>query len=102
MVRFSTKDLTPEVWVKTLMISVHQEFEHNMVQQIYVSDKLWEIILFAKNEVLFALDSSLNDANKNMEISQFSQMLLDQKNQTAEVGVQTALNAIKKEIQLIL
>ncbi len=102
VMRFSTKDFTPELWIKTLMISVHQEFEHNMVQQIYVSDKLWEIILFAKNEVLYALDSSINENTKNLEISQFSKILLDQKNETAEVGIQTALNAIKKEIQLIL
>lgn len=35
-----------------LMVAVSQEFDHNVSQQIYVSDTLWQIIRFAQQDVL--------------------------------------------------
>jgi len=35
-----------------LLMAIRQEFEHNTSQQLYVSDTLWQIITFAKNETL--------------------------------------------------
>ena len=35
---------------RTMLIAIEQEYEHNMAQQVYVGEKLWEIILLAKNQ----------------------------------------------------
>ena len=35
-----------------LMMGVQQEFEHNLTQQVYISEKLWEIIKFCKTDTI--------------------------------------------------
>lgn len=99
MMRFPVSDMRSADFCKTLMLGVHQEFEHNMVQQIYVSEKLWEIIVLAKDEVLHAIDEA---AQQNKDIEETKHILYTSTNQNATRVIDTALNAIKKEIQLIL
>ena len=55
-----------------LIHHIKQEFEHNLTQQIYVSDELWVTILKAKNTVIQSirkttLDDSVTDADKLRE-----------------------------------
>ncbi|HRG18476.1 MAG TPA: hypothetical protein PLP39_05265 [Flavobacterium lutivivi] len=55
-----------------LIHHIEQEFEHNLTQQIYVSDELWVTILKAKNTVIQSirkttLDDSVTDADKLRE-----------------------------------
>ncbi len=35
-----------------LIATISQEFEHNLTQQIYVSDKCWDVIVTAKNSTI--------------------------------------------------
>ncbi|MBK9107321.1 MAG: hypothetical protein IPM92_02785 [Saprospiraceae bacterium] len=58
LMRFASADSDSQTTCKMLMLGIHQEFEHNLVQQIYVSEKLWEIIMLARNETLHALDEA--------------------------------------------
>jgi hypothetical protein len=41
-----------EDYENLLIATIEQEFEHNLSQQIYVSDKCWNIILAAKNATI--------------------------------------------------
>ena len=55
-----------------LIHHIEQEFEHNLTQQVYVSDELWVTILKAKNTVIQSirkttLDDSVTDADKLRE-----------------------------------
>ena len=56
-----------------LIQSIDQEFEHNLSQQIYVSDKCWSIITAAKNATIqlirkASLSEKTDTANKLREI----------------------------------
>jgi hypothetical protein len=41
-----------EDYENLLIATIEQEFEHNLTQQIYVSDQCWSIILAAKNATI--------------------------------------------------
>lgn len=41
-----------EDYENLLIANIEQEFEHNLAQQIYVSDQCWSIILAAKNATI--------------------------------------------------
>ena len=99
MMRFPIADANSKELCRTLMLGIQQEFEHNMVQQIYVSEKLWEIIVLAKDEVLHEVDAA---ALQFEDGERTKQLLLTSANQNASRVLDTALNAIKKEIQLVL
>lgn len=99
MMRFPMTETTPQSLCKTLLIGIQQEFEHNMVQQIYISEKLWEIIVLAKDEVLHEVDSA---AQQGLDIQSTKEFLLTSSNRNAAKVIDVALSAIKKEIQLLL
>lgn len=99
MMRFPLGDADSKMICKTLMLGIQQEFEHNMVQQIYVSEKLWEIIVLAKDESLHEVDSA---SQQLLDTEQTRHYLLTTTQQNTSRVIDVALNAIKKEIQMIL
>ncbi|MDX1684937.1 MAG: hypothetical protein R3275_06845 [Saprospiraceae bacterium] len=89
--RLNQKSITREDLAKAMMISIQKEFEHNLSQQIFVSDNLWKIIVLAKDEVLSIIDDSLNE-----DLDFF--VALTKKVQSRKVDpVDQALSAIRKE-----
>lgn len=83
-----------------ILISVQKEYEHNLTQQIYVSDSLWKIITLAKNEVINSVTSTSTASDQSSNqlaeevINGFQSLKINPLNQ--------AQLAIKKEIELIL
>ncbi|WP_406683581.1 hypothetical protein N1F78_12940 [Seonamhaeicola sp. MEBiC1930] len=56
-----------------LLQNIEQEFEHNLSQQIYVSDRCWSIIIAAKNATIqlirrAGLSEKTDSANKLREV----------------------------------
>jgi hypothetical protein len=92
-------DSSPDQYVRTLMLAIQQEYDHNMTMQVYVSDKLWEIIVFAKNTCLTALNESAGSQSSNFSATQIIQ---SQECEVAEETIRKALEAIRKEIKLYL
>ena len=79
-----------------LMATIDQEFDHNLTQQIYISDDCWKAILAAKNTVItqlhaLAADDSINNANeyRNLGLTKFS----------GETTTQVAQSFVRNEIQ---
>ena len=99
MMRFPLTEASAADICRTLLLGIQQEFEHNMVQQIYVSEKLWEIIVLAKDEVLHEVDAAVQQSR---DAEQTKQILLTSANKNASRVIDTALNAIKMEIQSVL
>ncbi|MBK8244459.1 MAG: hypothetical protein IPK88_13605 [Saprospiraceae bacterium] len=102
LLRFQSKDISAKQLVNTMMLAIQQEYEHNLVQQIYVSDKLWEIICLSKDEVLFSLDAAGQALVNEADASNAGTLILNQASQSADKAIETALLAIKKEIHLLL
>ena len=48
--RLRTEKSTSGALRVALLLAIQQEFEHNVTQQVYVSDKLWEIIRTARQD----------------------------------------------------
>ncbi|MFT4576725.1 MAG: hypothetical protein ACI9SI_001657, partial [Polaribacter sp.] len=48
LVRVKPIDTTTEGYLQLLLKSIEQEFEHNSVQQIYISEECWKVIITVK------------------------------------------------------
>jgi hypothetical protein len=84
-----------------LINNIEQEFEHNLVQQIYVSDECWNVIKTVKNTTISTIrktnmSNSVTDAYKLRE-TLISDML-DQKNSPNELAIQI----LKRDLKAIL
>lgn len=83
-----------------LIHHIEQEFEHNLTQQIYVSDESWLMLLKAKNTIIqtirkTTLDDSITTADQLRE-KILSNMLQD------EPATNVALSFLKSEVTSFL
>jgi hypothetical protein len=85
---------------KSLLIqTVEQEYEHNLSQQIYVSDPCWRIVSAAKNNTIQTIVSFKNkDVNTANDIRP---LLLDILLNN-EVTTEMALNFLNEEVSILL
>lgn len=73
LIRVIPTSSNKEQYEALLIQSIEQEFEHNLSQQIYVSDKCWSIIIAAKNATIqiirkASLLEKTDTANKLREV----------------------------------
>ena len=73
LIRVAPNSSIKEDYERLLIGSIEQEFEHNLSQQIYMSDECWNIITAAKNATIqlvrkAGLLKKTNTANKLREV----------------------------------
>ena len=55
-------------YLQLLIANIEQEFEHNLVQQIYISDASWTAILATKNSVIQKLKQNATASNSAADL----------------------------------
>lgn len=60
---------TPAEYLALLLLSIRQEFEYNVTQQIYVSDSLWQIITQARDNVSLLVSRAAEGAENAPQIA---------------------------------
>ena len=79
-----------------LIQTIEQEFEHNMLQQIYVSEECWNIILTAKISNIQYI-RNCDTSNNTLTADKFRELVLTMTiNDTSSSGV--ALSYLKNEV----
>lgn len=73
LIRVTPKSSNKDSYESLLIANIEQEFEHNLSQQIYVSDECWSIICAAKNATIqlirkASLLEKTNSAEKLREV----------------------------------
>lgn len=85
---------------KSLLIqTVEQEYDHNLSQQIYVSDPCWRIVSAAKNSTIQTIVSF---KNKDFSTANDIRPLLLDILLNNEVTAEMALNFLNEEVSILL
>lgn len=85
-----------------ILITIQQEFEHNVAQQVYVSMELWKIIEIARNNTVALVNSTFEGMPQGASPADFRYALFTNLEKLGEQPMDTALMAIKKEIGTLL
>lgn len=70
----------------SILQNVQDEFEHNLAQRLYVSEKTWQIIVLAKEEVLQNVNAVFND-NPDADVAMIAQKIASFENPMGENAV---------------
>jgi hypothetical protein len=90
----STRMLHSEV-----VATIREEFEHNVTQQIYVSDKAWAKVKQAKEETIRLMNLSYEQVGDTPAGTEFSQRVFENMTRLTHTPSQEALVAIKEEVR---
>ena len=86
----------------SLIMAVHQEFEYNLSQQLYVSAQLWQIVELAKSQMIEIIAHVGATVKSDAPASDLSNTLLAYFETQKHNPVETAKSAIRKESSFLL
>ncbi|MBC7412936.1 MAG: hypothetical protein H7331_10860 [Bacteroidia bacterium] len=85
-----------------LINAIKSEFEHNLSQQIYVSNAAWEVTRNAKEEMIkfiLTIGNKLDESSGGLELTK---LLMDISANVAKLPTQIAEEVIKEEVRRYL
>ncbi|MEM7574169.1 MAG: hypothetical protein AAF433_14780 [Bacteroidota bacterium] len=94
MLRNSPGDLSGPQYTASLLHTIRTEFEHNVTQQVYVSDQLWEILILARDNVSQLITRAAEGADTGKQVA--NRLLHMSQNQPQD-AVAVAQAAIRRE-----
>ena len=97
VLRIYQEGMTAQALRASLFLAIQQEFEHNVTQQVYVSEQLWQIIQLARNQQINIIDQVAEQFASGDSGKDFRTALLKHVGMLQEDPIEKALLAIKKE-----
>ena len=101
LMRVKTPEMEARVLQLALMMATQQEYEHNITQQVYVSDNLWKIIQFSKNDILNTINIVAEQVDPKASADDYAKALFAYLGEQEIHPTDKALQAIKKEANLL-
>jgi hypothetical protein len=83
----------------SLIRTIREEYEHNMSQQLYISDGTWELIKSAKEEVIKAVNTAASKVKPEEEGSVLAKEILSATADEGKDAVEKAMAGLKKDMQ---
>ena len=87
---------------RQLLQTVRLETDHNLSQQIYVSDETWQAIMLAKEETMNFVNAVALQMPEGSTALQYAQTLITAYNTNGETPVQRAMHLLKDEAKGVL
>lgn len=100
--RLSVKETSGAALAKAMMVSIQQEYQHNLSQQIYVSESLWKIIDTAKDNILNVISMSATAIGPDGTPADLLQEITKVMNNSGTDPIQQVRTAIKKELEYVV
>ena len=85
-----------------MIISIQQEYEHNLAQQLYTSQQLWDIITLAKNDLMSIVTNVSQPYNDTDDANDLAHAIIKEYGAMEKNPLKFAITAIKEEAKIIL
>lgn len=82
-----------------LVATIREEFEHNVTQQIYVSDKAWSKVKQAKEETIRLVNLSYEQTGDTPSGTELSRHIFDNVSKLTHTPSQECLVVIKEDVR---
>ena len=99
MVMRANKNVNSSMLQGELLKTIRNEYEHNLSQQIYMSNKAWEGVMKAKEETIKLINVAASKTDPNASGLELAQAIIGVSSQLSSLPTKEAINFIKKEIE---
>ncbi len=102
LLRLDVSALTCQQLQQQLLEIIHTEFDHNLSQQIYISDEAWSGIVMAKEEMLRFVNTCSQQFAATDDAMMMAKLLISSYAMNGETPTQRALEKLKEEVRTLL
>lgn len=97
--RLNDSNYSAQEFQHVLVASVREEFNHNLAQQVYVSDEVWNMTKNATEDVILTINQAAEGLNKDAKSIDLARKIFDQHMQQEQDAGQQAIVALKNELR---
>lgn len=101
LLRLQVTESNVEQLTKAMLIAIQQEYEHNLTQQIYVSESLWKIVTMAKNQTSEIISAAANNLEPDAPGVLIGNEAIEIMRQTKASPLDAAKRSIRKELSVL-
>ena len=99
LMRLTPMEKTVGYYHAELLREVQSEFEHNLAQQIFLSNHSWNALLQAKEEVIAILHTSKEGLDPRANALELSKKLIEMYSKLEKFKTQIAINELKRDMR---
>src|SRR5512133_3872466 len=98
LVRVNTPDMTASQLHSAMLNAIRSEFEHNLSQQIYMSQQAWEDVRNARSNMIKIINSEVDKLPPDSSALALSKRLLEKIMELEQEPTRAAIDYVKAEI----
>lgn len=99
MMRNQKPGMSSRMLHTAILRSIRQEYEHNLTQQLYVSESAWKLVLHAKNEITKVVNLAASGVKEDGTSLDLGTQLMNKVVQMEKMPTDVAIHGLKIEFQ---
>jgi len=101
LIRINTAGLTARDFHRMLLDEIRNEYNHNVSQQVYMSEGVWALVKNAKEDLVILINEASSQVHAEASSIDFAKRIFELALEKKVDPIGHALSEVKKEIQQI-
>jgi hypothetical protein len=101
VMRLANPNHTAAEFMQQLTQSITDEFNHNISQQIYVSDQAWQMINLSREDAMQTINTCFQKMDENSKATDLGKSILTELANSKKNMAATTIGFLKKELDLV-
>lgn len=101
VLRLAEPTMNAAQFKQTLVMAVNEEFNHNVSQQIYISDQAWTLIKAVKENTLNIINNSFSEMDPDSKATDLGKAIIKGVVERNDNTTEQAISFIKREIDIV-
>lgn len=99
LVRLNAPGMTAREFHQLLLSEMRNEYNHNVSQQVYMSEAVWDLVKNAKEDLIVSINDAASEMNLEATSLDLSKKIFEKAVNKPVDPIAHALSELKKEIQ---
>jgi hypothetical protein len=99
LLRLSLPGLPAKEFQHILLNEIRSEYNHNVSQQIFMSEVVWELVKSAKEDLIMTINEAVSEMDDQATALDLSKKIIEKAMNRPADSIAHALSELKKEIQ---
>jgi hypothetical protein len=102
LVRLNSGSIPARDFQQMLLAEVRNEYNHNVSQQVYISEEVWELIKNAKEDLIVSINDAASEMDEQASSLDLSKKIFEKSMGKTVDPLAHALTELKREVYRIL
>jgi hypothetical protein len=99
VLRLNKPGLPAKLLQAEMLKSIREEYDHNVVQQLFISSTAWDMMKKSREDVVRIINLAGDQMNENSTSLEFSMKIFEMLSQLEQLTVEVTIDYVKSEFQ---